>query len=174
MVIRFHLRVQDLLHAADESVLQAHLNAVRVIDRRRQDIPHDPAREPSSGLILFEHDQNRHARPNAGAFPGVTFCVHCDGAEQCGALTLPPGSGTPVYRRVQGFPMRSVGFGTCAPGDYCAFRAVAAICRSRRLRENRRKACTSWKSVTRPTDMRTAPLFFPSIHRRKSSSDRRC
>src|SRR5258706_6917916 len=37
-----------------------------------------------------------------------------------------------------------------------------------------KNACTSLKFVTMPTETRTAPLDFPSMHRRKSSIDRRC
>src|SRR5688572_18979902 len=41
-------------------------------------------------------------------------------------------------------------------------------------RANFRKACTSSKLVTSPTEIRTAPVDLPSMHTRKSSIDRRC
>src|SRR5687767_12309860 len=41
-------------------------------------------------------------------------------------------------------------------------------------RANSRKACTSSKLVTSPTEIRTAPVDLPSMHTRKSSIDRRC
>lgn len=44
----------------------------------------------------------------------------------------------------------------------------------KRLSQNRRNACTSLKFVTMPTEMRTAPVDLPSMHKRKSSSVRRC
>jgi hypothetical protein len=53
---------QNFFHPADDATLQAHLDAVGVVGRFREQIPYDPFREGAASLILFPD----HSHPHAG------------------------------------------------------------------------------------------------------------
>jgi hypothetical protein len=63
---------QNLFHPADDAALQAHLDAVWVVGRFREQIPDDPFREDAASLILFPD----HSHPHAGRDIGSVVTVH--------------------------------------------------------------------------------------------------
>jgi hypothetical protein len=63
---------KNLLHPADDAALQAHLDAVRVVGRFREQIPDDTFREGAASLILFPD----HLYPHTGYDAGSVVAVH--------------------------------------------------------------------------------------------------
>jgi hypothetical protein len=63
---------QNLFHPADDPAFQAHLDAVGVVGRFREQIPNDPFRKGAASLILFPD----HSHPHAGCNVGSVVAVH--------------------------------------------------------------------------------------------------
>jgi hypothetical protein len=57
----------NLFHPADDAALQAHLDAVGVVGRFREQIPDDPLREGAASLILFPDHPHPHAGCDIGS-----------------------------------------------------------------------------------------------------------
>jgi hypothetical protein len=67
-------RIENLLYPANLSILQAHLDTVRVVSRRRQNVLYDTNRPLARPLILFQDDGD--AEPWADIFS--VLAVHAE------------------------------------------------------------------------------------------------